>query len=56
MCIACKVTRYLLFVQRLASKIKTAILWLPGLVSRNALFWAITQSVVAIPYRRFGTT
>jgi len=30
--------------------------WLPGLVTRNALFWAITQHVVVIPYRRFGTT
>jgi hypothetical protein len=23
---------------------------------RTALFWAITQRVVVIPYRRFGTT
>ena len=23
---------------------------------RTALFWAITQGVVVIPYRRFGTT
>jgi len=23
---------------------------------RTALFWAITQRVVEIPYRRFGTT
>ena len=32
-----------------------------GLIStdvglRTALFWAITQRVVVIPYRRFGTT
>jgi len=26
------------------------------LEKRTALFWAITQRVVAIPYRRFGTT
>jgi len=27
-----------------------------GSILTTALFWAVTQRVVVIPYRRFGTT
>ena len=35
---------------------RNLVYWLNSLWMRSALFWDITQPMLAIPYRRFGTT